>query len=342
MLDTIPEPLLDRFETIRLSGYMRDEKIAIAQKYLWPRARKDTGLKTSQASVDKAALREIVRGYAREAGVRSLQKYLEKMARKVAVELSTTETERMRITKEDVPKMLGLAKFTSDRFYSRPQKGVVMGLAWTSMGGGTLYIETAAEPMGKAKAAGSLKLTGMMGDVMKESAQISYTFAKVHGQDITRALLRRSADGALPKRISAEATKKFFDQATLHMHIPEGATPKDGPSAGVTMVTSLMSAALGVPVVKDLAMTGELTLTGRVLPIVGVKEKLIAARRSGVRTVVLPDDNRRDFDELDDTLKEGFAVFFAKEFADVCDVAFGVRTEDSADYFWKSAHAKAE
>ena len=307
VLDTIPEPLKDRMDILRLSGYITEEKVQIAKKYLIPRHRKSMGLKATQVIFDTKAVQAIIEGYAREAGVRSLENNIKKILRKVArkvVEGSKKSRKRYAITEKTLKEYLGKPIFTSDRFYPHTPTGVAMGLAWTAMGGATLYIEAIQTPSEKT----AMRLTGQAGDVMKESAQIAWSFI---GEK-----LEQYAPG-----------KKFFPHKEIHIHIPEGATPKDGPSAGITMVTALISLLLEKPVQRDVAMTGELTLTGKVLPIGGVKEKLIAARRSKVKTLIFPSQNERDYDELPDYLKKGLKVHFVDHYDEVYKIAFGKSDE---------------
>ncbi len=304
VLDTIPEPLLDRMEVLRLSGYIMEEKLQIAKKYLIPRNRKLMGLKASDISFTADALRHIIDGYAREAGVRNLENTLKKIMRKAAMKIVRAkeigeETGKISISLNNLEEFLGKPVFSSERYYEENPVGVCTGLAWTALGGATLYIESMKVPHEKTQ----MKLTGQAGDVMKESAQIAWTY--VHG--------------ALHKYAP---TYTFFDNSQVHIHIPEGATPKDGPSAGITMVTSLLSLLLDEPVAKDLGMTGELTLTGRVLPIGGVKEKVVAARRSRLKVLIFPKENERDFDELPDYLKKGITFHFVDHYDDVFKIAF--------------------
>ncbi len=304
VLDTIPEPLKDRMDILRLSGYILEEKVQIAQKYLIPRNRKNMGLKASDVQLDKPAVSQIINGYAREAGVRSLENYIKKIFRKIAVEVVNANTRKKKfkkvaINKAGLSKYLGKPIFTTDRFYEKTPIGVSMGLAWTAMGGATLYVEATKVSAEKT----DMKLTGQAGDVMKESSQIAWTY--LHSR------VKRYAPG-LP----------FFEKSQVHLHIPEGATPKDGPSAGITMTTALLSLLRDQPVLQNLGMTGELTLTGMVLPIGGVKEKLIAAKRSGAKVLIFPKDNQRDYDELPPHLKKGLRVHFVKHFDEVFDVAF--------------------
>lgn len=317
ILDTIPEPLKDRMDILRLSGYIMQDKIEIAKKYLIPRNRKLMGLKASQIQFSTEALRAIINGYAREAGVRSLENNLKKILRKSATrivramesgsnskakkdkEKQNALTASVRITPTNIHEYLGKPIFTSDRFYERTPVGVAMGLAWTSMGGATLYIET-IKVLGEKT---EMKLTGQAGQVMKESSEIAWSYL--------HSALHKYAPGYT-----------FFEKSQVHMHIPEGATPKDGPSAGITMVTSLLSLLIDTPVLEDLGMTGELTLTGRVLPIGGVKEKLVAAKRSGIKVLIFPKDNVRDYDELPDYIKKGLSVHFVEHYDEVFNIAF--------------------
>ena len=303
IMDTIPEPLKDRMEILRLSGYIQAEKIEIARKYLIPRNRKNMGLRASNVVFSKSAIAQIINGYAREAGVRSLENNIKKILRKVAVKYARLPDKAKRpktmITEKNLTTYLGQPIFTSDRYYKINPVGVATGLAWTSMGGATLYVEAISYPSDKTE----MKLTGQAGDVMKESAQIAWSYA--HNRCETYA-------PGIP----------FFDKSQVHIHIPEGATPKDGPSAGVTMVTALLSLLLKKPVRENLGMTGELTLTGRVLPIGGLREKLIAARRSKVNVLIFPKENLRDYDELPSYLKKGLEVHFVEYYDEVFRIAF--------------------
>lgn len=312
VLDTIPEPLLDRMDILRLSGYVLEEKIEIAKRYLIPKQRKAAGLKSSDVMFTDKALKELINSYARDAGVRTLENNLKKIFRKIAVEFvrheegkgsKKAEKKKARkkkvITHHSLQKFLGKPLFLSDRYYERAPVGVAVGLAWTSHGGATLYVESIKVSAEKT----DMKLTGQAGQVMKESSEIAWTF--LHGS---------------MHKYAPEHT--FFEKSQVHIHIPEGATPKDGPSAGITMVTSLLSLLLDVPVLQDLGMTGELTLTGRILPIGGVKEKLVAAKRSGLTTIVLPKGNLRDIDDLPKPVKEGLDLHFVEHYDEVFAIAF--------------------
>ncbi|KAI9186577.1 hypothetical protein LWI28_018737 [Acer negundo] len=394
VVEMIPNPLLDRMEVIAIAGYITDEKMHIARDYLEKTTREACGVKLEQVEVTSAAILSLIENYCREAGVRNLQKQIEKIYRKIALQLvrkgalsestvteevaepevakaegvdkssqnavgsdTVVETETIKtitdeqtnetpvdaVTKlsddkvqdtgdqtidlkdkmeseelqdleaaKNVEKILidssnlgdyvGKPVFHAERLYDQTPVGVVMGLAWTAMGGSTLYIETTQVEQEEGK--GALHVTGQLGDVMKESAQIAHTVA--------RAIL-----------LEKDPKNTFFANSKLHLHIPAGATPKDGPSAGCTMVTSLLSLAMKKFVKKDLAMTGEITLTGRILPIGGVKEKTIAARRSDIKTIIFPSVNRRDFDELAPNVKEGLDVHFVDYYNQIFDLAFG-------------------
>ncbi|CAN6581842.1 unnamed protein product [Malus baccata var. baccata] len=404
VVENIPNPLLDRMEVISIAGYITDEKMHIARDYLEKTTREACGIEPQQVEVTTAALLALIENYCREAGVRNLQKHIEKIYRKIALQLvrqgasdepavadqiqsptsqidlpvepavleaqvvetdeakvedidkvdqnvvasndqtateslekdlpaepvvgevevpetdepmdskDTEETEKIQESKEaktvekilvDEPNLsdfVGKPVFHAERLYDQTPVGVVMGLAWTAMGGSTLYIETTQ--VEEAEGKGGLHVTGQLGEVMKESTQIAHTVA--------RAIL-----------IGKDPGNAFFADSKLHLHVPAGATPKDGPSAGCTMITSMLSIAMKKPVRKDLAMTGEVTLTGKILPIGGVKEKTIAARRGGVKTIIFPAANRRDFDELAPNVKEGLDVHFVEDYNQIFDLAFG-------------------
>jgi ATP-dependent Lon protease len=296
-LDSIPGPLLDRMEIIRLSGYITEEKLAIAKRHLWPRLLERTGVPKQRLSVSDAALRAVIEGYAREAGVRQLEKQLGKLVRKAVVRLLEDPELTIRIGPKNLEESLGIPVFRREQ---RLQGiGIITGLAWTSMGGVTLPIEaTRIHTLNRG-----FKLTGKLGEVMKESAEIAYSYISSH-------LKQYGGDPV------------FFDQAFVHLHVPEGATPKDGPSAGISMASALLSLARNQEPKKGVAMTGELTLTGQVLAIGGVREKIIAARRQKIFELILPEANRGDFEELPEYLREGVTVHFARKFADVAQVLF--------------------
>ena len=298
-LDTIPRPLLDRMEMIRLSGYILEEKLEIAKRYLIPKALGTHGLVRGQVTIRKAALRQIIDGYAREAGVRNLEKQIKKIMRRAAMRFAEDDRlKKLSIGARDLEKYLEKPVFTADEIFEGVA-GVVTGLAWTSLGGATLQIEATAM-IAKSK---GFKQTGQLGNVMIESSEIAYSYVMAHITDF----------GGDPE---------FFEQHFIHLHVPAGATPKDGPSAGITMATALVSMISCKTVKKHLGMTGELTLTGRVLAIGGLKEKTIAARRSGLKILVFPEDNRKDYEELPDYLKEGLEVHFVRTFNDVYRIVF--------------------
>ena len=297
-LDTIPRPLLDRMDVIRLSGYIGEEKLAIAKHYLVPRLLKRAGLLKKQLNITDAAIRQVIEGYAREAGVRNIEKLLHKIVRKGIVRLLEHPDEPVRVGVADLTDYLGQPAFKKEK--SLKGTGVVTGLAWTAMGGATLSIEASRIHSSQR----GFKLTGQLGDVMKESAEIAYSFVSSN-----------------LKRFKGDPT--FFDKSFVHLHVPEGATPKDGPSAGITMATALLSIARKEAPQQNLAMTGELTLTGQVLPVGGIREKVIAARRQKINNLILPEANRGDYEELPDYLKEGISVNFAKHYNDVFQVCFG-------------------
>jgi len=296
-LDSIPGPLLDRMEVIRLSGYITEEKLTIAKRHLWPKQLEKAGVSKTSLSISDSALRLVIDGYAREAGVRQLEKQLGKLVRKAVVKLLENPDAKLKIGTKDLETALGIPVFRSEQVLAG--KGVITGLAWTSMGGATLPIEATRIHTHNR----GFKLTGKLGDVMKESAEIAYSY-------ISSNLKQFGGDPG------------FFNEAFIHLHVPEGATPKDGPSAGITMASALLSLARDQSAKKGVAMTGELTLTGQVLPIGGVREKVIAARRQKIFELILPEPNRGDFEELPDYLREGLTVHFAKRFADVAKVLF--------------------
>ncbi len=296
-LDTIPAPLLDRMETIRLAGYIGSEKVEIAKRHLWPRMLERSGLRKRRLRVNDAALRTLIDGYAREAGVRNLEKQLGRIVRKAAVQIVGGNDQPIKVGVKNLETYLGKPPF-------RPEKpvsgiGVVTGLAWTALGGATLDVEATLVHSKKR----AFKLTGRLGDVMQESAAIAYSYVSSHLKEF-------------------KAGPAFFDESYIHLHVPEGATPKDGPSAGITMATALLSLARNEKIARPIAMTGELTLTGRVLAIGGIREKVIAARRNKIMELVLPEANRGDYDELPDYLRQGMNVHFVGHYKDVVKQVF--------------------
>ena len=277
----------------------------------------------TSVGLEKSAIESLVRWYCREAGVRNLAKHIDKITRKLALQVvaeqegaeltekSRRKTSTWSVTEDNLSEYVGKPIFTSDRLYDKDPlpHGIVMGLAYTSMGGSALYIETQGikrglDMDGKPRGGGTLKATGKLGDVMKESSQISYTVARAVLAEVDR-------------------NNQYFDNTDIHMHVPEGATPKDGPSAGIAMVTSMLSLALEKPIRNDLAMTGEISLTGKVLPVGGIKEKIMGGRRAGVKVIILPKANQRDYDEIPEYLKDGLEIHFADDYEKVYEVVFG-------------------
>uniref|UniRef100_A0A7M4F3V7 Lon protease homolog, mitochondrial n=2 Tax=Crocodylus porosus TaxID=8502 RepID=A0A7M4F3V7_CROPO len=302
--ETIPEPLRDRMEIINVSGYVAEEKIAIAERYLVPQARVLCGLDESKAKITSDVLPVLIKQYCRESGVRNLQKQVEKVLRKSAYKIVSGEVDTVEVTPENLQDFVGKPVFTVDRMYDTTPPGVVMGLAWTAMGGSTLFIETSLRrPKDMENKDGSLEVTGQLGDVMKESAKIAYTFA--------RAFLMQKEPG-----------NDFLVTSHIHLHVPEGATPKDGPSAGCTIVTALLSLAMNRPVRQNVAMTGEVSLTGKILPVGGIKEKTIAAKRAGVTCIILPSENKKDYYDLADFITEGLEVHFVEHYKEIFDIVF--------------------
>ena len=280
----MPQPLLDRMEIIRLSGYTEDEKVTIAKHHLINKQLKSHGLKKSEWSISDDALRDLVRLYTREAGVRNLERELANLARKAVKELATKSRKSIRVTRRNLDKFAGVPRYRFGEMESEDLVGVTTGLAWTEVGGELLSIEALLMP-GK----GNVSHTGKLGDVMQESVQAARSYVRS----------RMAVFGV---------SRKFFDKRDIHVHVPEGATPKDGPSAGVAMCTSIVSSLTGIPVRRDVAMTGEITLRGRVLPIGGLKEKLLAAHRGGITTVLIPRDNEKDLVEIPDNVKKGLEI----------------------------------
>ncbi len=300
-LDTIPAPLLDRMEVISLSGYIAQEKLQIARKYLLPRQLKRAGLKRDQLKIDARCLRAIIEGYARDAGVRRLEKQIGKIVRKSVVRMLDGASTPITITRNDLPELLGNPPFRDERKLNGP--GVVTGLAWTAMGGATLSIEAAVIHRFNR----GFKLTGQLGEVMRESAEIAYGYILGNAESF----------GIDPA---------FFEKSFIHLHVPAGATPKDGPSAGITIASALLSLANNRPV-RSLAMTGELTLTGQVFPVGGIREKMIAARRAGIRELILPVENRGDYEEVPEHVRKGIEVHFANDFTEVEPLLFRSRNK---------------
>lgn len=298
--DTIPRPLLDRMECIELNGYTSEEKLSIGKKYLVPKSKAKHGLKSTDVKFSDTILKKIAEEYAREAGVRNFEKALDKIHRKVAMEIvQNKDIEKpVVIDDEKLIKYLGQPIFTQDEIIKASKPGMAVGLAWTSMGGDVLAIEAIKIP-GKEE----LKLTGQLGDVMKESATIAFSYIK-----------------SISEKYNVPST--WFEKSSIHIHVPEGATPKDGPSAGITMATAMFSLITNQVIQPDLAMTGELSLLGKVMPIGGLKEKVLAAKRNQVKTIIIPAFNKRDLDKLDAKVKRGIKFFLVHDMEEVIDIAF--------------------
>jgi ATP-dependent Lon protease len=287
-------------EVMHLAGYILQEKLEIATRFVVPRELSELSLKRNQLSISKAALRELIDGYAREAGLRTLEKQIRKIVRKSAVTILEQPNVKIRIGPKEVHELLGKRTYSSDATYPKPKPGVVLGLAWTSHGGDTLFIEATAIPSSRP----GLKQTGQLGNVMLESSEIAYT------------VVRGACAGM-------ETCERFFGTHQIHLHVPAGATPKDGPSAGITMATALYTLCRGRPIRLGFAMTGELDLRGEVLPVGGIREKVIAAKRAKVRQIILPKDNEADFERLPAHVKKGLTAHFVGSFDEV--VALCVR-----------------
>lgn len=297
-LHTIPRPLLDRMELIEVTSYTENEKLHIAKEHLLKKQRERHGLKEKQLTVSNGAMQKIISGYTREAGVRQLERKIGEICRKAAREILEEKKETVKVKAGNLEHYLGRARYTVQKLNEKDEIGIVRGLAWTSVGGDTLQIEVNLMP-GK----GEFLLTGQLGDVMKESAQAGISYIR-----------------SVSRRYGIE--EDFFKKQDIHIHIPEGAVPKDGPSAGITMATAMLSAITETPVRADVAMTGEITLRGRVLPIGGLKEKLLAARMAGMHTVIVPDKNRPDVEELSEKITGGLKIVYAKTMEDVLKAAF--------------------
>ena len=294
----IPRPLLDRMELIEVSSYTENEKEHIAKEHLIQKQMKKNGLKDGELTISSSALRRMISGYTREAGVRNLERKIGEICRKAAREIYQGDKTKIKITESNLEKYLGKEKYSFDKANEQDEIGIVRGLAWKSVGGDTLQIEVNVMP-GK----GDIKLTGQLGDVMKESAQIGLSYIR-----------------AISKKWGID--KEFFKENDIHIHVPEGAVPKDGPSAGITMATAMLSAATGKKVRADIAMTGEITLRGRVLPIGGLKEKLLAAKNAGIKTVCVPKKNEKDVEEVSAEITKGLEIVYVESMDEVLEQAF--------------------
>ena len=290
---TIPGPLLDRMEVIEISGYTDVEKKNIAEKYLIKKQLNEHGLKEKQVKISENAINEIIERYTRESGVRSLERNIGKLVRKAAVQIVEKNKKSVTINNSNIKKYLGIPKYDYDSVYEADQVGVVTGLAWTQVGGETLFVE-----VNTMKGDGKLQLTGQLGDVMKESAMAALSYIKANAENFN-------------------IDYKIFKETDIHVHVPEGAIPKDGPSAGITMATAIISALTKQPVRKDVAMTGEITITGRVLPIGGLKEKMLAAKRAGIKKIVLCSKNKADVSKIDPKIIRSMEIVYADKIDDV-------------------------
>ena len=295
----MPRPLLDRMEIIRLSGYTEDEKIEIAKRHLIPKIFSENAVKESELTITEDAIRDIIRYYTREAGVRNLERELATIARKAVKEilLAKGKKKKLEVSSKNLDKYLGVRRYSYGEAEQQDHIGVTTGLAWTEVGGDILFIEAVDMP-GKGK----ITQTGKLGEVMKESIETAYSVVRSHSKDL----------GIDPE---------VFDKTDIHIHVPEGATPKDGPSAGIAMYTTLVSVLTKTPVRKDVAMTGEITLQGRVLPIGGLKEKLLSALRGGIKTVIIPKENEKDLAEIPDNVKKGMKIIPVSEVSEVLKIA---------------------
>lgn len=296
-LDTIPRPLLDRMEIITISSYTEEEKVNIATKYLVPKQTKEHGLEPNNLKFEEQAVRDIINNYTRESGVRKLEREIATICRKAAKTLMSSNKKSMKITTGSVEKLLGAKKYRYDRANSQDEVGIATGLAWTPVGGDTLTMEVTL-----MDGNGRLELTGHLGDIMKESARTGMSYIRSKAQLLN-------------------IDSKFYEKYDIHIHVPEGATPKDGPSAGITLTTALVSALTGVPVKKNVAMTGEVTLRGRVLPIGGLKEKVLAAHRAGIDTIIIPIDNKKDIEEIPENVRKKLKFVFASDMDTVLNTA---------------------
>lgn len=296
-LDTIPKPLMDRMEIIHLSSYTEVEKLHICLKYLIPKQFEKNGLKGKQLIITEGAVKQVINCYTRESGVRSLEREIATICRRVAKKLISEEKKSIKVTERNIEAYLGIPKFRHDKANEKDEIGIATGLAWTPVGGDVLYIEVTL-----MSGNGKLELTGHLGDVMKESARagISYIRSKVRELGID---------------------KDFYNKKDIHIHVPEGAIPKDGPSAGITIATAIISSLSGIPIKRDVAMTGEITLRGRVLPIGGLKEKVIAAHRAGIKTVIIPEENKKDIEEIPETVRADLKFVFASNMDTVVKTA---------------------
>ena len=292
-LDTIPRPLLDRMEIIEVSGYTYEEKFHIAKEHLLPKIIKDLDIPSDKVIIEDEAIRSVIEGYTRESGVRGLERKLSSLIRKSLAKIINEDLDKLYVNDEIIEELLGKKLFTIDEIDKLDKIGVVNGMAWTAYGGDTLPIEATA-----MKGNGKLQLTGKLGEVMQESAKTAYSYVRANASKFG-------------------ITENFYKEKDIHIHAPEGAVPKDGPSAGITMVTALVSALSGKKVRHNVAMTGEVTLTGRVLPIGGLKEKSLAAFRAGVDTIIIPKENEKDIEKIPNSIRRNLNIIPAREVNEV-------------------------
>ena len=320
-LNTIPAPLLDRMELIEVSGYITEEKIEIARRHLLPKDLENNGMKKGEVKLSKQTIETIIESYTRESGVRELEKKISKILRKLARQYATDGSiPKTEIKPEDLPEYLGTAEYTRDKYQGNDYAGVVTGLAWTAVGGEILFVETSLS-RGKG---GRLTLTGNLGDVMKESAMLALEYIKAHA-----TLLNLD--------------ENIFENWNIHIHVPEGAIPKDGPSAGITMATSLASALTQRKVKANLAMTGEITLRGKVLPVGGIKEKILAAKRAGIKEIILSEENRKNIEEIQDIYLKGLTFHYVKDMKEVFAIALtDEKVADAIDLSVKNETAEKQ
>ena len=307
-VDTIPGPLLDRMELIQVPGYTEEEKLEIAKRYLLPKQIEQNGLTKDNLSVSDDALKLIIRGYTMEAGVRTLEREIGSVCRKVATKFASDDKAKKQIVRENgVEKYLGVRKFFPDEALKQDEVGAVTGLAWTQVGGTTLTVECLL-----MKGKGEIILTGKLGDVMKESARAALTYIRAHADEFG-------------------IDKQKFEENDVHIHVPEGATPKDGPSAGITMATAIVSAFTNVKVKKSVAMTGEITIRGNVLPIGGLKEKSLAAYRLGIRDIIIPEANKKDLEVIPQNIRADITFYPVKTAKEVFDIALKKDNDNKND-----------
>ncbi len=315
----IPAPLLDRMDIIHIDSYTREEKFNITSIHLVPKQQKKHGLTSRQFKISDDSIYDIIDSYTRESGVRSLERTISKLMNKAAVKIVSGEAKSVKIRKDNIEEYLGARKFKQDTLNKNDEIGLATGLAWTSVGGETLPVEVAV-----MSGSGKLELTGSLGDVMKESAQAAYTCVRTMAEMLN-------------------IDKEFYKNRDIHIHVPEGAVPKDGPSAGITLATAITSALTGIPVRHDVAMTGEITIRGRVLPIGGLKEKTMAAYRLGIKTIIIPEDNKSDLDDVDDVVKKSVEFVFVNDIKKVLSIAlvYDIKNEETkSDISFPSAIIK--